>query len=169
MTASAKPSFRVPWRVGNAVVGRGNAGWTTSKSGHSCPCPNCSQWLPAEKTGRGSLLNLSLPPNDPTGEGTELIFKKKVEINVTGFLKRMHKGRPLTQRRNLLRYSYILMAVWALCMSGFTHIQTQHSAKVRRRHDSPHRKSLFHLRCISLQELSPIVQSKRYLTYRYFS
>ena len=31
MTASPKPSFRTPWRVGDAVVSRGNAGWTTSK------------------------------------------------------------------------------------------------------------------------------------------
>ena len=35
-TASPKPSFRAPWSVGDAVVGRGNAGWTLSKSGHSC-------------------------------------------------------------------------------------------------------------------------------------
>ena len=33
-TASPKPSFRVPCRVGDAVVGRANAGWT-SNSGHS--------------------------------------------------------------------------------------------------------------------------------------
>ena len=33
-TSSPKPSFRAPWRVGDAVVGRGNAGWATSKSGH---------------------------------------------------------------------------------------------------------------------------------------
>ena len=43
MTASPKPSFRAPWRVGNAVVSRGNAGWTTAKSGHLCLCQNCSQ------------------------------------------------------------------------------------------------------------------------------
>ena len=37
-TASSRPSsFRAPWRVGDAVVGRGNAGWTTS----SLPCQNC--------------------------------------------------------------------------------------------------------------------------------
>ena len=40
-TASPKPSFRAPRQVGNAVVGRGNAGWTTSKSGHPCLCQNC--------------------------------------------------------------------------------------------------------------------------------
>ena len=34
--------------------GRGNAEWTASKSGHPCPCQNCSQRPPAEKTGRGS-------------------------------------------------------------------------------------------------------------------
>ena len=32
MTASPKPSFSVPWRMGDAVVSRGNAGWTTSIS-----------------------------------------------------------------------------------------------------------------------------------------
>ena len=48
-TASPVPSFRTPWRVGDAVVARGNAGWTTSKSGHPCPCQNCSQRPPAEK------------------------------------------------------------------------------------------------------------------------
>ena len=33
-TASQKPSFRAPWRVSDAMIGRGSAGWTTSKSGH---------------------------------------------------------------------------------------------------------------------------------------
>ena len=40
---SPKPSFRAPWRVGDAVVGRGNAGWTTSKNGHICRYQNCSK------------------------------------------------------------------------------------------------------------------------------
>ena len=80
-TASPKSSFRAPWRVGaDAVVSRGKAGWTTSKSGHPCPCQNCGLrraqncgGLPAEKTGRGSLLNRpSCPPDDPIGQGTEL-------------------------------------------------------------------------------------------------
>ena len=39
--ASPKPPFRAPWSVGDALVGRGNARWTTSKSGHPCPCQNC--------------------------------------------------------------------------------------------------------------------------------
>ena len=56
-TASPKPSFRAPWKVGDTVVSRGNGGWTLSKSGHSCPCQNCSQWPPAEKTGRGSPVS----------------------------------------------------------------------------------------------------------------
>ena len=74
-TASPKPSCRAPWWGGgdDAVFGRGNAGWTTSKSGHCCPCQNCSQWPPAEKTGIESLLNRpSCPPDDPIGQGTEL-------------------------------------------------------------------------------------------------
>ena len=28
----SKPSFRTPWRVGDAMVGRGNVGWTTSET-----------------------------------------------------------------------------------------------------------------------------------------
>ena len=76
MTASPKPFFRAPRRVGNTVIGRGNAGWTTSKSEHPCNCQNCSQGRSAEKTGRGSVLNhLSCPPNDPVGQGTELNWK----------------------------------------------------------------------------------------------
>ena len=72
-TASPKPSFKAPWMVSNAVVGRGNAGWTVSKSGHPCLCWNCSQGPPAENTGKGSLLNHpSCPLDDPVGQGTEL-------------------------------------------------------------------------------------------------
>ena len=72
-TASPKRSFGAPWRVGNDVVGRGNAGWTTSKSGHPCRSQNCSQGPPAEKTGRGSLMNRpSCPPAKQIGQGTEL-------------------------------------------------------------------------------------------------
>ena len=32
-----KPPFRASWRVCDIVVSRGNAWWTTSKSGHFCP------------------------------------------------------------------------------------------------------------------------------------
>ena len=63
MTASQKPFLRAPWRMGDAIVKRGNAGWTPLKSGHPCPCQSCSQWPSAEKTRRGSLLNCpSCPP-----------------------------------------------------------------------------------------------------------
>ena len=66
-TASPKPSFKAPWRVGDAVVSRWNLGWTASKCGHPCTCQNWSQGPPAVKTGRGSLLNRpsSLPPPLP--------------------------------------------------------------------------------------------------------
>ena len=73
MSPSPKSSFRVLWRVGDAVVGRRNAGGTTSKSGHSCQCQNCSQRSTAEKTGMWSLLyRPSCPPDDPVGQGAEL-------------------------------------------------------------------------------------------------
>ena len=72
-TASTKPSVRAPWRVGDTKVSRGNAGWKASKTEHPCPCQNCSQGSPAEKSGRGSLLNHpSCPPNNPISQRTEM-------------------------------------------------------------------------------------------------
>ena len=39
-------------------------------------CQNCPQGPPAEKTGRGSLLNCpSCPPDDPVSQGTEHVVK----------------------------------------------------------------------------------------------
>ena len=63
LTAFSQSFSRAPWRVGDIVVSRENAGWTTSSSGHSCPCQNCSLRPHAENIGRESLLNrpLSLP------------------------------------------------------------------------------------------------------------
>ena len=73
MTASPNPSFGAPWTVSDTAVGRGNAGWTASKSGHACLCQNCSQRPPAENTGREPLLSCpSCSPNDPISQGTEL-------------------------------------------------------------------------------------------------
>ena len=40
---------------------------------NTCPCQNCSQGPPVEKTGRGFLLNRPLcPHDDPFVQGTEL-------------------------------------------------------------------------------------------------
>ena len=75
-TASPKPFFRAPWRVGNAVVDRGNAWLITSKSGHPSPYQNCWIGPPTEKTDKGSLPNPpSCPPNHPIGRGTELKWR----------------------------------------------------------------------------------------------
>ena len=72
-TASPKPSFRARWRVDDAVVGRGNDVRKASKNRHICPCHNCSQEPPAQKTGRGSLLNRpSCPPDDSISQRAEL-------------------------------------------------------------------------------------------------
>ena len=53
-------------KVGDAMFGRGNAGWTTSKSGHPCPRQNYSQWPSAEKdrnriSAESFLVFLRLP------------------------------------------------------------------------------------------------------------
>ena len=74
MTASQKPFFGALRRMGDILVGRGNTGWTTSKSEHPCLHQNCSQGSPAEKTGRKSLLNhphAPLPTPPPIGQRTE--------------------------------------------------------------------------------------------------
>ena len=62
--------------------GRQRKCWMDKISGHPCPCQNCSQGPPSEKTGRGSLLNSpSCPPDNPISQGTELklldIFKSQ--------------------------------------------------------------------------------------------
>ena len=83
-TASPKSSFKSARRMGDAVVDRGNAGWTTSKNGHPCPCQSCSQGPPAEKNGRGSLLNRpSCPPDESIGQGTEVNWTVKVNVLLT--------------------------------------------------------------------------------------
>ena len=69
----SKTILRAPWRVGYAIVGRANVGWKMSKGGQPCLCQNFSQGPPAEKTGRGSLLNR--PPcshDDPISQGRRL-------------------------------------------------------------------------------------------------
>ena len=56
----SKTIFQGTLEGGRCCGLRGNTGWTASKSGHPCPCQYCSQGPPAERTGRGSLLNLLL-------------------------------------------------------------------------------------------------------------
>ena len=76
-----KPSFRAPWRVRDAVVGRGNPGWTTSKSGHHCPCQSCSERPPAEKIKRRPLLNWpSCSPDEPFDQWTVLNWTELITL-----------------------------------------------------------------------------------------
>ena len=68
-TASPKPSFRATWRVGNAVVGRGDAGRISSNSTDPSPCQSCSQGpLTLEED---FCWIVHVPSDDPIGQGTE--------------------------------------------------------------------------------------------------
>ena len=59
--------------MGDAVVSRGNAGWTTLKSGHPCPCQSCSHG-PLQKRLEENFCWIvpHVPPNDPISQGAEL-------------------------------------------------------------------------------------------------
>ena len=85
---SPEPSFRATWRVDDATVSRGTAGWIRSKSG--CPCPSQNCWWPStEKTGRGFLLNPpSCQPDNPISSGTDLTKPKSIRgfINMNGII-----------------------------------------------------------------------------------
>ena len=97
-TASPKPCFRAPWRVG-VVVGKGNAGWTISKREHPFSCQNCSQRSPAEKTGRGSLLNRpSCPPDDPVCQGNELNWTELYKV------ARMNASPTFNQNKSMTHF-----------------------------------------------------------------
>ena len=72
-TASPNPFFRAPWRVGNAVVGRGNAEWTTLKSEHSCPCQICSQVPPAENDWKRISAESSVIIISPTSQSVKVL------------------------------------------------------------------------------------------------
>ena len=73
------------WAI--AMVSRRSAWWTIWKSWHPCPCQNYSQGPPAEKTGRGSLLNCPCPscsPDDPISQGTELNIFARLGVKSHG-------------------------------------------------------------------------------------
>ena len=80
-TASSKPSFRASWRAGNAVVGIGNAGWTTSKTDIPAHARTAQKGLLQERLEQDP----SRLPDDPIGQGTEL--------NGTTWLKRYQSSR----------------------------------------------------------------------------
>ena len=82
MTASPISFFRAPWRVGDTVVGRENAGWTTSESGRPCPCQNCSQWPLAGNTryisAESSVMSYQRP--DQSRDWTKLVCPKTTRL-----------------------------------------------------------------------------------------
>ena len=65
----------LPWTVGDAVVDAGNAGWTTSKSGHPRPCQLPLKVVSRRKDWKrisAESSPLPPPPDEPIGQGTEL-------------------------------------------------------------------------------------------------
>ena len=107
--ASPKLSLRAPWRVGNTVASGENAGWTSSKSGQPCPCQKCSRGPPAERTGKGSVLNRpACPPDDPIGQGTEVDWTESVGVFVSVFSqpRRLYQGET--------RIVKLLVKVWVI-------------------------------------------------------
>ena len=80
-TASPKPIFSTPWRAGVTMVSRGNAGVVIPAHARFA---YKQQWPPAEKTGRGSLLNCtSCNPDYPISQGTELNWKFKIALSIS--------------------------------------------------------------------------------------
>ena len=94
-TSSQKPSLRATWRLGDTVVNRENAGWTTLKNRHPRLCQNFSQGPAAEKTGRGSLLNrypcLSPPPDHSIVQGAGL--NSAEPLTLQHIRKETHRSR----------------------------------------------------------------------------
>ena len=75
-TASAKPSCRVPWKVGDAVVGTGNAGRTNVKEWTSLPMLElltmASRRRDWNRISAESSHSLPPPPPPPTSQAMGL-------------------------------------------------------------------------------------------------
>ena len=64
--------FKAPWRVGDAVVGRGNAGWTTSEW-TSLPMQELLIMAVCRKhSNRIAVESSVMSTDDPVGQGIEL-------------------------------------------------------------------------------------------------
>ena len=85
-TASPNPSFRASWRVGDAVVGRWNAGLTTSKDGHSLHTQElltrASRWKDWKRISAESSLMSPRRPNR-SWDCTELNWTKSQQRGPT--------------------------------------------------------------------------------------
>ena len=73
MTASPKPSSGAPWRVGSAVVSRGNSGGQHQRVEILAHSRTAHKGLLQKRLEEGSQLNRpSCPPDDLIGQETEL-------------------------------------------------------------------------------------------------
>ena len=87
-TASPKPSFGVPWSASNAVDGRQNAGWTTSKEGTSLSIPELLTVASRRKdwkrvSAESSFTSLKRPNRS----------RDRTELKCHIILKRLYPGR----------------------------------------------------------------------------
>ena len=96
------------WRVGVAVVGRRNAGWTT-KNGHPCPCQNCSQG-----------------PPDPS-RSPEPIHANMLHLNL------WERGEKACQNRKVLSWALNSHRVGRLCRLEGSELPTGGGMKLRDR------------------------------------
>ena len=76
MTASPKPSLKAAWRLGDAVVGRGNAGWTSLKGGHPCPCQLFIMASCKKDWKRISAESSTMSPRQPGRSGDWTVVNK---------------------------------------------------------------------------------------------
>ena len=109
-TASSKPFFMALSRMGDVEVSRGNSGRTRSKSGLPCSYRNCLRKPPAEKSGRGSLLNRpSSPSDDPTGQRTELNW---IEFNDIDWIRQSNLVGHVSTNEIKLWTSSVTVGKW---------------------------------------------------------
>ena len=79
-------------KVSNAVVGRGNVGWTTSKIRRPCPCQNCSPLWDScrklKKTKQTNTWTLNHPSCSPTTQLVKGLNRTRLCASNTTVLSR---------------------------------------------------------------------------------
>ena len=112
---------------GYAAVSTGNSWWATSKSGHPCPCQNCTWCHSVEKTGRSLLNHPSCPVMTRSVEGLNWMeLNWIVWFNITcghppskiNTLSVFHHQKPSYARKTKCQFTIIVLCLkWSvLCI-----------------------------------------------------